>query len=459
MVKYNKKTGFTLAEALISMLIVAIIIGVSMKVFTKKHVKPIYNASHGFYVCYNGVDDAGVDAVFSKKGAAAPVRQEEDSCTFTPVKSANYYVVYAVGGGGGGNGTRGGAPGEFKTLFLTNIADPIQITPGLAGVSGTTATATAGGETTIKNSRPEVSGGPETILSASGGLPGGADKMQKKYIKKCTVVPNNNFFSNATEARNYITYNLTDNVKCEVTNTHVNVELCNARYTDVEQSREIFSNTDSFWEKYKTQFAKSTGEDLTNLFARSHTYFGQSLDSITAVYGSGTATTTVSNCLRYFGNSPQKTCSPNDMAYCFGSVNEGIPDRLYKRNCGAGVNAYWYLAGYSSAALDRQCKKQTRTIDTFDPALGDSEIVIRNIGEFKVILELYYDLTKRNITAHIVPSGFGDYLINSGFSNSAENLFFPDLASKTGSPAFTPSMGDGGASDTNGFSGAVFIAW
>ena len=66
MVKDKKKLAFTIAETLICMFILSIFIVLSMKVFTKKHQKPTYNPSHGYYMCYR--DSAG--RIMKKIGTA-----------------------------------------------------------------------------------------------------------------------------------------------------------------------------------------------------------------------------------------------------------------------------------------------------------------------------------------------------------------------------------------------------
>lgn len=101
----NNKHAFTLAEALIILLITALVAAALIPVITKRHRNVV---GHGKWMCtinsskthvirtiYNGVDSG-----FTTSG---------NSCEFTPPADVKNFTIKAVGGGGGGaGGTSGG---------------------------------------------------------------------------------------------------------------------------------------------------------------------------------------------------------------------------------------------------------------------------------------------------------------------------------------------------------------
>ena len=441
MVNDNKKLAFTLAEALVSMLILSIFIGLSMKIFTKKHVKPVYNPTHGYYICYRGfTSDAERNKVYEKIGAAAPNEQSEGFCRFTPVKSANYYVVYAVGAGGGGNAQYGGAPGDFTTLFVTNIADPLNIYPGRPGVNGA-----EGEPTIIKNPDSEPN---NLILSVNGGLPGGAVNIKQEYVRDCKVVALASVLrGNATNnnVKDYVINRNSDKISCTPTKDYFYAELCPHSIHDIVQDKEIYDNNSStnrsFYRTYVT-----TASDWRSYFKS--TYVS-----------------------KVFPYKYQDNClidGTDKLKYCFDPVNG---DKLMKRD---SVSSKWY---YVNARTDNRPACLTRKFYYNQIEIdknADSTTVIRTdngnngAGEFKYIIDLHYDMSKVNNTKNISPSGFGDYLENSVLKDvTADVLYHSAYKQHTNDVAdlrFDPSMGDGGPATTKvpsgpGYPGAVFIAW
>ncbi len=427
----KKKLAFTIAETLICMFILSIFVVLSMKVFTKKHQKPVYNAAHGYYMCYR---DAKTGNIMKKIGAAAPSGPYPDGCDFQPVKSANFYVVYAVGGGGGGNSSYGGAPGEFTTMFLTSIADTLRIIPGKAGDYQQDGQATY-----IRNNNP-VAGADQNVLVVQGGLKGGESKIKKNYVRSCKVVPLSSLITNSS-TKTYFENNLADKATCKVESDKFVASLCSHDYETVYQYNDIYANSTSFFKQYKSEAEQSISETgLNTLFNdNNHRY----------VYEDG--------CLIRYYNAHTHNRNNSDKKYCFG--NNGAIDKLYKYSTSYG----WYLAG--------QASNHTNTCYTYNYSFSsismddakDSEIVVRNAGHFKFLIELYYDLTQKNVTKYIKDSGFGTYLINSGLKDETTAvLFHPEDRANTAATTdkqFDPSAGDGGHKTGAGYDGAVFIAW
>lgn len=416
MVKDKKKLAFTIAETLICMFILSIFIVLSMKVFTKKHQKPTYNPSHGYYMCYR--DNAG--RIMKKIGNAEPTGPYPDGCDFQPVKAANFYVMYAVGGGGGGNGSYGGGPGAFTTLFLTNIADTLKIIPGKGGAYNTN-----GEETIIKNNNP-AAGADVNVLVAQGGLKGGVSRVEKDYIRGCTAVPLSKLLEYSS-AKNYINTNIADKAECSVGTSSLSASLCSHRYEDVHQYDVIYGNSSSFWKTYKNDMSYAVQDSY--------------LKSLTTSYHSK---------YRFNGNCLERGSS--DQKYCF----EADGDKLYQYSYSYG----WYLVNQNTNKTSK-CLTESMSYSFNLDDDKDSEIIIRDGTYFKFIFDMHYDLTKRNVTSYIKESGFGDYIINSGMKDeSTAAFFYPESKSLTNpSKQFIPAAGDGGHRNNAGFPGAVFIAW
>lgn len=90
MSKANKRKGFSLAEALITLLLVAICAVLSVPVFKKKEQKLQYE-THGSYECYM-TEDSYIEYKRSAKGTITSTK-EVSSCKFVPPKSAAEFHV------------------------------------------------------------------------------------------------------------------------------------------------------------------------------------------------------------------------------------------------------------------------------------------------------------------------------------------------------------------------------
>ena len=406
----NKKLAFTIAEALISMLLLSIFIGLSMKIFTKKHTKPVYNPTHGYVVCYRGIDDG---LVYRKSGSAVATKTGKAYCDFTPVKSANYYVIYAVGGGGGGTSESGGAPGEFTTLFVTNIADPLKLYPGEAGLTGQ-----SGKPTRITNTEATDN----EIMSVSGGLPGGSTTIKRSYIRNCQVVPLASFL-NVNTNKTFLSNNQADKAECEVKEDRVVAKLCPHSLDDIQQ----YSSVTDFYKKYA---------DRANAFYK--------------LSGSSFYNPSVG---RYTQESDCVINSDGSARFC---LDKDKGDKLYKK-----VSGKWVLSDMSTNGTCRTVPYLYSQIEVVQDV--DSKTVVKTYDNFKFILDLQYDMSKLNGTKYIKASGFGKYLESSAMKDSSTAVLYKPgdktLTSNDTSKQFDPSMGDGGYQNTKGFPGAVLIAW
>ena len=105
----NKKDGFSLAEALITLLIVCLIVLASVPVLTKKR-RTMTSQSHGSFACYwvhegdnsRLVGKYYINGVTSDGSITADTGENRNGCVFNPPANAKNFVVTVVGGGGGG---------------------------------------------------------------------------------------------------------------------------------------------------------------------------------------------------------------------------------------------------------------------------------------------------------------------------------------------------------------------
>ena len=141
----KKKTkAFTLAEALILLLIAALIAAALVPVITRKHRDV---AEHGKWICtLNSQGQHVIKTIYRGKTSDFKVAAD-DECIFTPPANAKNFTLKAVGGGGGGGG---GTAGGLEAIYDSRTQ----------GDSGTFAT-------TVEND------GMYSILAVGGGGGGG----------------------------------------------------------------------------------------------------------------------------------------------------------------------------------------------------------------------------------------------------------------------------------------------
>lgn len=408
----------------------------------------MYNPSHGYYMCYRKLsgDDAG--RVFEKIGAAAEVVQKRDGsfvdfCEFSPVKSASFYVVYAVGGGGGGGGgSIGGAPGEFMTLFVTNIADSLRITPGTGGAKGSDGTPTV-----IENSDSL------NILSVKGGLAGSESRVRQELIRNCEVVPLASFISDSSN-QNYIKQNSSDSsIRCDITSDGVVATMCPRDDSEIRQDDKIL--------KFFKWYAKAAKNFYTNpaggVYKDVPSDSSNKNNDIALAYKFNY---TADGCITGLAGGSYEDSERKRWKYC---KRLGIGDKLYSKGWNDADSRY---------ALDRvlpnTCKTVTIPYNSDDMKIKtdvDSATVVRTKSNLKFILDMQYDMSKFNNTQYIKPSGFGEYITNSSLKDSTTAVLFDEAGKPNTNSAtkpekqFIPSMGDGGHSEGAGYPGAVFIAW
>lgn len=122
--------GFSLAEALITLLVVCVITIASVPVITKKH-RAKFNLPHGVYACYwNGDNLVAKYSINGKDSDGKVVYDSEEgryACEFNPPTGAKNFVATIVGGGGGGAGA--GAVVSSSSKIYTEPGNYTYTTP------------------------------------------------------------------------------------------------------------------------------------------------------------------------------------------------------------------------------------------------------------------------------------------------------------------------------------------
>ena len=115
--KFAIYKGFSLAEALITLLIICVIAIASAPVITKKHRAKL-NLPHGVYACYwNGDNLVAKYSINDKESDGKVVYDSEEGrygCEFNPPTGAKNFVATIVGGGGGGAGAGIAGSNSYK---------------------------------------------------------------------------------------------------------------------------------------------------------------------------------------------------------------------------------------------------------------------------------------------------------------------------------------------------------
>lgn len=135
-----KKSGFSLFEACVVMLVVSIFMAVSATVIPKKNKPKAEADGHGRFECYY-IGGKLYQQMF--QGTSSAGLSEVSECRFNPPVYAKYIVINAVGGGAGGSGGNGGEPGGFYSSFHTAARAAFVMVPGKGGSSGRDGSSTA----------------------------------------------------------------------------------------------------------------------------------------------------------------------------------------------------------------------------------------------------------------------------------------------------------------------------
>ena len=98
----NKKFGFTLAEALMALLVISLITIASIPVITKKK-RLVETTPHGKWMCTRNAQSQHI--VYGSESNPSGWVVSGKKCQFLVPRGARGFVVSAIGGGGGGGGS------------------------------------------------------------------------------------------------------------------------------------------------------------------------------------------------------------------------------------------------------------------------------------------------------------------------------------------------------------------
>ncbi len=188
---YDKeKQGFSLAEALITLLIVCLITLASIPILTKKR-RNLDEGQRGMWICSR--NSAGQYVYWDKNN---PVGQKDNpdswvttnKCVFTPPAGADRFSITVIGGGGGG----GNGESVHEVLARTDGGNSTSFSPSKTGMYDVIVIGGGGGGGAYQNTNncsggggggggmfsgliPLYQGSSYSLRSGRGGNPGGAE--------------------------------------------------------------------------------------------------------------------------------------------------------------------------------------------------------------------------------------------------------------------------------------------
>ncbi len=179
-IKMNNKLkrGFSLFEAFVVMLIVAIFVALMANTVAHRPKEKVASEAHGRFECYYDSNGKLYQQMYTegsttgRKLATKEIGFEKEDgsiemkkvCEFVPPSYAKYLIIDAVGGGAGGSPKGGASEGQFVSTFYASIERKYYILPGQGGKRETGANAAENGETTlVKNQDNDV------MITANGG--------------------------------------------------------------------------------------------------------------------------------------------------------------------------------------------------------------------------------------------------------------------------------------------------
>lgn len=128
----RKVCAFSLAEALVTLLIVTIIAGVSVPLINKKKTQTHENI-HGKWTCHrSGYNHVATTTIEGK----TTTKTTSGSCTFTPPTNAKNFIVKVVGGGGGGAAGSQPVTKYFYSNTSYKVPDNLQYIVAVVGGGG-----------------------------------------------------------------------------------------------------------------------------------------------------------------------------------------------------------------------------------------------------------------------------------------------------------------------------------
>ncbi len=173
MTKNNKKYGFSLAESIISMLILALVIMLTLSVITRKKTTPINKTTiSGFYACWK---DGGIVKQQHYDGHVIKTASTSTDCNFEMDRRAYKYYIYVVGSRK--DNIDGQVIQEVVPTPTGEVEDEMTLNIELGGVGN-------GGMTTVKQNGT-------IIAQALGGIRETDSELVDGNIKSCKIISGN----------------------------------------------------------------------------------------------------------------------------------------------------------------------------------------------------------------------------------------------------------------------------
>ncbi len=170
MIKNNQKYGFSLAESIISMMILALVIMLTLSIITRKKTMPTNKTTiSGFYACWK---DGGIIKQQHYDGHAIKSATSSVDCNFEMDRRAYKYYLYAVGSRK--NNIDGQVVQEVVPTPTGEVEAEMTLNVELGGVGN-------GGITTVKQNGI-------VVAQALGGIRESASGLVDGNIKSCKVI-------------------------------------------------------------------------------------------------------------------------------------------------------------------------------------------------------------------------------------------------------------------------------
>lgn len=208
----NFKNGFSLMEACVVMIIVAIFVAVMANVIPHKAKSKVASEAHGRFECYyeGGTlyQQMFTEGSTTGRQKAADAGGTSTSCSFVPPYYAKYMIIDAVGGGAGGGPAGGGSEGQFASTFFASVHAKYTATPGKGGLANN-----HGGDTVVMGNGVE-------LMTANGGKAlATLENTTVNDILTCVI----------TEYAEGDEYNCNIYPTCEIKDGKIQVSFCRTR--------------------------------------------------------------------------------------------------------------------------------------------------------------------------------------------------------------------------------------
>lgn len=171
--KMKLKFGFSLFEAFVVMMVVAVFIALIANTISHRPKTKLAGEAHGRFECYYDLTTHKVkQELFIEQSSNGATTAPTDSdgkqfCSFAPPINAKYMIIDAVGGGAGGDDRGGASEGQYVSAFYDSLPASYRVYLGVGGTVETKSDGTHvgsnGGDSIVKDPSDNV------LVTANGG--------------------------------------------------------------------------------------------------------------------------------------------------------------------------------------------------------------------------------------------------------------------------------------------------